>query len=164
MIERLVLIRHAAYGSDGKISSIGREQAEAITPVIKTLIKQANKESCQFIGFITSNETRAVDTALVIGDKLGGLDTLNTFEDPSLDMEGVSASSQFCDLLEKRNLSGLMVAVGHKALVECVPYFLVKEKGWNQSQQFKSRDYCTGYYYDFQAKTYKLVPEDISLP
>jgi len=158
MVRRLLLIRHADYlrvrGHPMGISEEGKTQTKAITPLIKTLVRKLSEEDI-FCSLTSSHKRRAIDTALLISDELGS--DLNT--DPNLELTHKSFYEKFYSKISG-SMYGLSISVGHKEIVNDFPTFLKEQLGELNGLGFSPRGFCKGYYYDLEAKTYQLFPED----
>jgi phosphohistidine phosphatase SixA len=158
-LKRMLLIRHAIYDPDDeRIKDSGREQVKEIVIPTKKFISQGREDKIKGLGFMSSKKRRAIDTILYLGDQLGGLGELITINALKYGTE-TSGFFPFYDAIENYDTE-MVIAVGHLEFVECFPIFLERKKGWATGNR-QERNYCQGYYFDLETKTYRRFPEDI---
>jgi len=153
MAKRLVLILYADFaGALDRISPLGARSVQSILPPLKRAVGEG------YFTLFSSLNRNTIDTATAIADGLEKRTPLRTRY--SLYSDDWSLYSQFYKEVVARPEDGI-VAVGHKAIVEGFPSFLMERagEGWRGSIA-EERRCCQGYVYDLAEKTWKLFPEE----
>tara|TARA_Y100000034_G_scaffold68368_1_gene82516 strand:- start:3483 stop:3974 length:492 start_codon:yes stop_codon:yes gene_type:complete len=158
---RLFLVRHAQaeeLGRNRRVNSIGREKLEPTIQTVKDIFEREEIKRHD-VSLVSSDQRRAIDTALFIGDAVSCGKVLIT--DVNLFQPYEFAFERFYSRLQNQFSSGsdsVVIAAAHREIVEFFPKLLAgKQDGWGKFE-YLGRGYGEGYYYDFENKSYEPIP------
>lgn len=160
-VGKLFLVRHGQpeeLGVNKRLNDAGRAGLEPTIQTIKNIFER-EKISRQDVSLVSSNQRRAIDTVLFIGDSLSvGKELvidINLFQPYLFGFEKFYNSLENPDIF---GLSDVVLAVAHREIIEFFPKLLAKkQREWGKFE-YNGMEYGNGYYFDFEKKSYELIP------